>query len=129
VELMKGTRETLGDDAGEIRVAVPCGWAVGLDEATERAWRLVTEGLPEIDFPERPRVGEPALTILYAEAAAFHRERFERFPVRSGTDIQGHIPRGLAMSAVDYIAARRACDKLRAEVERAMEGWDAVLVP
>jgi aspartyl-tRNA(Asn)/glutamyl-tRNA(Gln) amidotransferase subunit A len=129
VELMKGTRETLEDSDADIRVAVPAGWAVDLDAATERAWRRVSDGLPEIDFPERARVGEPALTILYAEAAAFHRERFERVPDRFGTDIQGHIPRGLAISAVDYIAARRACDEMRAEVEQAMEGWDAVLVP
>jgi aspartyl-tRNA(Asn)/glutamyl-tRNA(Gln) amidotransferase subunit A len=130
VELMKGSRATLDkDETDEYRVAVPAGWAVDLDDETARVWRRVTEGVPEIDFPRRARLGEPALTILYAEAAAFHSERFERSPDRFGVDIQSHIARGLAIQAVEYIAARRACEELRAEVEQAMAGFDAVLVP
>jgi len=130
VGLMNGSRETLdeGED-GDHRVAVPAGWAVGLDAETEQAWRRVAAGLPEIAFPDRARLAEPALTILYAEAAAYHRERFERAPERFGTDLQGHLRRGLAVTAVDYVAARRACDELRAEVEQAIDGFDAVLVP
>ena len=108
---------------------MPAGWAVDLDAETERAWRLVTSGLPEIDFPERARLADPALTILYVEAAAYHRERFERYPEKFGNDIQGHIPRGLAISAVEYVEAIRACVPLRTETEQAMAGFDAVLVP
>ncbi len=94
-----------------------------------RAWRSVAAGLPEIEFPERARVAEPAVTVLFVEAAAFHRERFARFPDRFGSDIQGHIPRGLAIPAVDYVDALHACAALRVEVEDAMAGWDAVLLP
>lgn len=130
VELMKGSTETLEEDENATyRVAVPAGWAVDLDAETERAWRHVSAGLPEIAFPERARVAEPAATILYVEAAAYHRERFAAHPESFGSDIQGHIPRGLAIAGVDYVAAVRACTELRAEVEEAMAGWDAVLVP
>jgi aspartyl-tRNA(Asn)/glutamyl-tRNA(Gln) amidotransferase subunit A len=130
VELMKGSDDALGeDDEDEYRIAVPAGWAVGLDEQTERAWRAVSSGLPEIDFPDRLQLSEPGVTILFVEAAAFHRERWAQSPERFGPDIQAHIPRGLAIPGVDYVDALRSMAELRAEAERAMKGWDAVLVP
>jgi Asp-tRNA(Asn)/Glu-tRNA(Gln) amidotransferase A subunit family amidase len=129
VELMRGVESSPIEPARGSRVAVPKGWAVGLDAETERAWRVVTDGLPEIDFPDRPRLGDPAVTILYVEAAAYHRDRFAQHPDRFGADIQGHIPRGLAISAVDYVEALRSCATLRAEAESAMANVDALLVP
>jgi aspartyl-tRNA(Asn)/glutamyl-tRNA(Gln) amidotransferase subunit A len=129
VELMRGVAAAPLVPVPGPRLAVPAGWAVDLDAETERAWRLVTSGLPEIDFPDRARLADPAVTILYVEAAAYHRERFERHPEKFGNDIQGHIPRGLAISAVEYVEAIRACVPLRTETEQAMAGFDAVLVP
>jgi aspartyl-tRNA(Asn)/glutamyl-tRNA(Gln) amidotransferase subunit A len=131
VELMKGSHEALEEDEeAEYRIAaVPAAWATGLDEPTARAWEAVAGGLPELELPDRARTAEPALTILFAEAAAFHRERWERTPEKFGPELRSHIPRGLAISAVDYIEAIRAMPVLRAEVERALEGWDAVLAP
>ena len=129
VELMRGVAPAPIEPAVAPRLAVPAGWAVGLDEQTERAWRLVAGGLPELPFPDRASVGEPAATILYVEAAAYHRERFAQQPDRFGADIQGHMQRGLAISAVDYAEAWRVRSSFRAEVEKAMSAYDAVLLP
>src|SRR5581483_3983574 len=129
VALMGGADPAPPEAAREPRVAVPAGWAVDLDAQTERAWRAVTDGLPEIDFPDRLRLADPAVTILYVEAAAYHRERFSRHPSGFGDDVRSHLAHGLTIPAVDYVDTIRSCPTLRAEVEQAMAGWDALLVP
>jgi aspartyl-tRNA(Asn)/glutamyl-tRNA(Gln) amidotransferase subunit A len=126
---MRGVAPVPLEPARSPRLAVPAGWAVGLDEQTGRAWSAVADGLPEIAFPDRARVADPAATILYVEAAAYHRERFASHMQQFGADLQGHMQRGLSIPAVDYTDALRACARLRAEVEEAMSGFDAVLLP
>jgi len=119
----------LEEPPGDYRLALPAGWAVDLDRDTEAAWQRVAGDLPEIDFPDRRWVAEPALTILFAEAAAYHRELFAAFPESYGDDVAGHLQRGLELPAVDYAQALLECEIVRAEVEAAMAGYDAVLVP
>jgi Asp-tRNA(Asn)/Glu-tRNA(Gln) amidotransferase A subunit family amidase len=111
------------------RVAVPAGWIAGLDEPTERAWRLVSDGLPEIDFADRGRLFRAGLTILLVEAATYHRKWADEFAASYGADVLGHIHRGLAVLAVDFEEALRDRTALQAQAAHAMEGVDALLVP
>ena len=57
------------------------------------------------------------MPILYVEAAAYHRERFAAHPDKFGVDIQVHIPRGLAIPAVEYADALHSLTRLRAETD------------
>jgi aspartyl-tRNA(Asn)/glutamyl-tRNA(Gln) amidotransferase subunit A len=111
------------------RLAVPSGWIAGLDEPTDSAWRLVSDGLPEIDFVDRARLFRAGLTILLVEAATYHRKWASEFPEKYGSDVLGHIQRGLAMLAVDFEEALRERPVLQADAVQAMEGVDALLVP
>jgi aspartyl-tRNA(Asn)/glutamyl-tRNA(Gln) amidotransferase subunit A len=111
------------------RVAVPAGWIAGLDEPTERAWRLVSDGLPEIDFVDRGRLFRAGLTILLVEAATYHRKWAGEFAASYGADVLGHIQRGLAVLAVDFEEALRERPALQAQAAHAMEGMDALLLP
>ncbi|HEV2028259.1 MAG TPA: amidase [Candidatus Dormibacteraeota bacterium] len=111
------------------RVAVPAGWIAGLDEPTERAWRLVSDGLPEVEFVDRARLFRAGLTILLVEAAAYHRKWANEFPEKYGSDVLGHIRRGLAVLAVDFEEALRERPALQAQAAQAMEDVDALLVP
>src|SRR5450759_1353626 len=79
------------------RLAVPAGWVGDLDEPTERAWRLVSRGIPEIKFVDRDRLFRNGLTILLVEAATYHRRWAGEFPEKYGADVLGHIRRGLGM--------------------------------
>ena len=74
---------------------MPAGWIAGLDEPTERAWRLVSQGLPEIEFVDRDLLFRTGLTILLVEAATYHRRWANEFPEKYGSDVLGHIRRGL----------------------------------
>ncbi|HEY4889411.1 MAG TPA: amidase [Candidatus Dormibacteraeota bacterium] len=111
------------------RLAIPAGWIAGLDEPTERAWRLVSAGLPEIDFVDRDQLFRTGLTILLVEAATYHRRWAADFPQKYGADVLGHIQRGLGILGVDFEEALRERPRLQENAVRAMEGVDALLLP
>ena len=111
------------------RLAVPRGWFEELDEETRAAWKRVAGGIEEIAFPTFAELGAPGNAILYAEAAAFHRQRVEEFPEKFGEDVLANLRRGLETSAVDYLQAVEDRERLSDQVEEAMEGVDAILVP
>src|SRR5712691_4874728 len=55
------------------RLGVPKGWVADLDGETDRAWRLVSAGLPEVDFVKREPLYTSSLTVLQVEASTYHR--------------------------------------------------------
>jgi Asp-tRNA(Asn)/Glu-tRNA(Gln) amidotransferase A subunit family amidase len=100
-----------------------------LDEPTARAWRLVSDGLPEIDFVQREPLYNVSLIILLVEAAVYHRRWAAECPEKYGSDVIGHIRRGLEILAVDFDEAMTAWPKLREDAMRALEGIDALILP
>jgi aspartyl-tRNA(Asn)/glutamyl-tRNA(Gln) amidotransferase subunit A len=133
LELMSGLHDLLPKEpppASSLRLAVPANWVVDLDEETARAWRIVSAGLPEIPFPERDRMSEASLGIMLPEASAVHQRWLESCPERYGDpDVLDRLRQGLLIPAADYLSALEDRERLRAEVEAAMHGWDAVLLP
>lgn len=113
----------------ELRIAVPRGWGVGLEPEIAKAWSIVTAGLPEINLPDRDRMGAAGLTILLAEAAALHRAQLERHPQRYGDDVRRLLEYGRSVSRHDYSMALLEQSRIRIEAEAAMDGWDAILAP
>jgi Asp-tRNA(Asn)/Glu-tRNA(Gln) amidotransferase A subunit family amidase len=111
------------------RIAVPRGWVAGLDAPTAAAWRLVSSGLPEVEFIDRDQLFRAGLTILLAEAATYHRRWVEQFPEKYGSDVLAHLKRGLAILAVDLVQALRDQPGLIAAAGDAMQGIDALLLP
>ena len=131
-EIMSG-REVLprapAPELGDLRIGVPAGWVAGLDEQTQAAWSAVSEGLPEADFPDRQPVYEPGMTILAYEAARYHHDWLEAHDDRYGPDVLRHLRQGQEIAEADYRLALGRCEGLRDEVEAAMAGWDAILLP
>jgi aspartyl-tRNA(Asn)/glutamyl-tRNA(Gln) amidotransferase subunit A len=113
----------------EPRLAIPAGWVTDLDEETAKAWKLVSRGLPEIDFLNRQVLHGIGLTVLLVEAAVFHRRWAAECPEKYGADVIGHIRRGLEVLAVDFDEAITALPRLRVDAMRAMEGIDALVLP
>ncbi len=126
--LMSGEAVSI-ENAGRPRLAVPAGWITDLDEPTARAWRLVSHGLPEVAFVDRDLLFRTGLTILLVEAATYHRRWASESPEKYGTDVLGHIRRGLGILAVDFEEALRERKRLQEAAARAMEGIDALLLP
>jgi aspartyl-tRNA(Asn)/glutamyl-tRNA(Gln) amidotransferase subunit A len=111
------------------RLADPRGWFEDLDDETRAAWNRVSAGLEEIDFPGYPELGKPGITILSGEAAQLHRERVEQHPDKFGNDVLANLQRGLEVKATEYLQALEDREELSDEVEEAMTGFDAILVP
>ena len=111
------------------RLGVPAGWVADLDEQTARAWRLVSAGLPEVEFVERLPLYNAGLTILLVEGAALHRRWLAEFPEKYGADVLENLRRGLGVLAVDFDEAIVAWPKLREQAVSAMEGIDALVLP
>lgn len=113
----------------ELRVAAVAGWGDGLEPEAAAAWERVTAGLPEVELPERRRMAGAGLTILLAEAAAYHRDNLELYPDRYGDDVRRLLEQGLEVGRREYSMALLEQSRVRVETEAAMAGWDAVLVP
>jgi aspartyl-tRNA(Asn)/glutamyl-tRNA(Gln) amidotransferase subunit A len=111
------------------RLAVPRSWVAGLDESTAAAWRLVSSGLPEVEFVDRDRLFRAGLTVLLVEAATYHRRWVAECPEKYGSDVLGHLQRGLAVPGVDYVEAMRERARLTREAVLGMDGVDALLLP
>jgi aspartyl-tRNA(Asn)/glutamyl-tRNA(Gln) amidotransferase subunit A len=111
------------------RLAVPGGWGSDLDETNAPAWAAVSRGLPEIDFPDQHDLGAAGLTILFVEAADYHRRWVEEHPDLYGDDVLALLRRGLGMSRAEYVQALLDQSRLRQRAEQAIADWDALLVP
>src|SRR4029077_19893670 len=99
------------------------------DAETAQAWALVSADVPEVPFPDRAELFNVGLTILLVEAAAYHRRWAAEFPEKYGSDVIGHIRRGLEVLAVDFEAALLALPRLRKQARDAMENIDALVLP
>ncbi|MDQ6918103.1 MAG: amidase [Candidatus Dormibacteraeota bacterium] len=130
VEMMSGLSGLVPEQLrGSYRLAIPKGWFDDLDEETRGAWQQVSVGTEEIDFPSFADLGKPGITILNGEAAALHKERVEAHPDKFGKDVLANLQRGLEVKATEYLQALEDREQLSDEVEEAMEGVDALLVP
>jgi aspartyl-tRNA(Asn)/glutamyl-tRNA(Gln) amidotransferase subunit A len=131
VDVMAGIDLTSGLDRypGELRLAVPDGWVRDLDDQTQAVWHCVTEGIPRIAFPPRDRFAAAQATIARVELAANHREFIREHEDTYDPVVLRHLRDRADTLAVDYLLALRERLRIRAEVERAMDGWDAILLP
>ena len=110
-------------------VAVPAGWVTGLDPDVEAAWKLVSAGLPEVDFVDRMPLFRNGLTILMVEATAYHHRWAAEHPESYGADVLEHIRRGAEISDEQYRQAVESAAELRAEARAAMARVDALVLP
>ncbi len=116
--------------AGSLRLAVPSGdWVGGLDAGTDAAWKRVAAGLEPIALPDRGEMSAICTTISMFEATAYHRPWLRSRPDRYGADVVERLRLGEAIPAADHERALAERPRLAAGLDRALEGFDALLVP
>jgi aspartyl-tRNA(Asn)/glutamyl-tRNA(Gln) amidotransferase subunit A len=69
------------------------------------------------------------LHIVLPEASWYHAETIETHPGSYSPGVRLRLEMGRYVLAEDYVRALHLRDLLRGEVERAMEGYDALLLP
>ncbi|MCA9178261.1 MAG: amidase [Planctomycetales bacterium] len=86
--------------------------------------------LPVVQLPVDWRhVREEHLTIMAVEAAAYHRDDYQRDPAQFGTCIATLIERGLGTPAHRYADALEFRLRYRQTLRRLLSPWDALLTP
>lgn len=68
------------------------------------------------------------MTIMYAEVAALHSPTFSQLD-RYGADFQQLLIRSQFVLAADYLHSLRARHLIQQDFERALESYDAIIVP
>jgi Asp-tRNA(Asn)/Glu-tRNA(Gln) amidotransferase A subunit family amidase len=126
--MMSGEEVSL-EDLSEPRLAVPSGWVRDLDEQTAAAWKLVSAGIPEIDFGDRETLHQTGLSILLYEAAQYHRKWATETPEKYGADVLRLIRLGFDVTETDYRHALTSRAQLAKEAMRKMDGVDALILP
>ncbi len=93
--------------------------------------RLKRDGvtLTEVQIPHAADMSAIYLHIVLPEAAAWHASTLERCPERYTPNVRLRLEMGRYVLAEDYLRARAAQEVIRREVERALDGVDALLLP
>ena len=120
-----------------LRLAVPRGYFLDhLDDAVaasfERACaRLVQAGvtLEAGAIPHAPDTGPIYLCIALAEAAEYHAATIESHAGDYTAAITPRLQAGRYILAEDYLRAQRGRRRLTEEVDAALDGYDALLLP
>jgi aspartyl-tRNA(Asn)/glutamyl-tRNA(Gln) amidotransferase subunit A len=75
--------------------------------------------------------GEPEahFTMLYAEAAASHREAYAQHKARYSPQMQDLIEKGQRVSGIEYVEVRRHQQRFRHDMEALCRTVDALLTP
>lgn len=116
-------------DPRDLRLAYPADWAVGLDPTVARSWVACTQDLPTVDLPALSRFGGVVRDILFYEAAAYHDATMRERPDDYGDDVRASLLAGQAVTTARYERALSAQERLTREVDDALKGWDAIVVP
>lgn len=83
----------------------------------------------EVEIPGLVEDSHAAMTVVNAEGSAVHRPRLPQRAEEYVPDVRAKLLAGLEIKAVDYIAALRACRRLRQNLERVFERVDLLLTP
>jgi aspartyl-tRNA(Asn)/glutamyl-tRNA(Gln) amidotransferase subunit A len=84
----------------------------------------------EGDLPGAEAAQAQLMPIIYADAAAYHRERLEREPGRFGCDVRARLQPGLELMAIDYARSLRWLEGWRRQVAQLFQQrCDLVLTP
>jgi len=97
--------------------------------------RRITAGVRDVASPDLapskdlPMLPESYTRVIGAEAYAFHQEMLKAHADRYHSGTRKSIEGGAAISAADYIRARRGMERLRAESGRLFSGADLLITP
>lgn len=128
----------LADGIEGVRVLVPTAFFADLATAEVReaiaSAAEVLAGLGAVveegELPGAELAQRHLMPVVYADCAAYHRERLQREPERFGDAVRTRLQPGLELAAIDYAASLRWIESWRHETARLFrERCEVVLTP
>jgi aspartyl-tRNA(Asn)/glutamyl-tRNA(Gln) amidotransferase subunit A len=124
-------------ETGDLRVGVLRGYFTALlDSQVASAFdgaarRLADAGaiLDDVEIPHAHDIAAIYLHIVLSEAAAYHATTLESHANAYTANVRLRLEMGRYILAQDYVRALRGRDLLRREVDAAIAGHDALLLP
>lgn len=126
-----------GTDSRTITVGVLGGYFTALLDAQVRAAfenaldRLRSEGVTivEREIPNTDRIMETYVNVSLAEAAQWHAPLMRTRINDYSATVRARLETGSTITAVDYLNAQDARHTYRRDVNKALDGCDALLLP
>ncbi len=119
-----------------LRVGVPRNHLQDLEASVAAAFEAalgVLRGLGaevrDLELPDGEALTLANLTIITGEAASFHAAWFRERPADYSEAVRERLEAGMAMLAIDLLAAQRARRALLARLAEAMAGVDLLALP
>jgi aspartyl-tRNA(Asn)/glutamyl-tRNA(Gln) amidotransferase subunit A len=85
--------------------------------------------IDETEIPSASLISAAYLHIVFGDAAAFHAATLDAMPDRYTTPVRLRLEMARYVLAEDYVRALEARERLRQEVEMALSGYDALVLP
>jgi aspartyl-tRNA(Asn)/glutamyl-tRNA(Gln) amidotransferase subunit A len=98
-------------------------------EAALAAIRSAGATLDDVDIPHANSIAPVYLHIVFGDAAAYHANTLERMPERYTPAVRLRLEMARYVLAEDYVRALDGRRVLREEVDRALGGRDALILP
>ena len=119
------------------RLGVPRGYFLEETDPAVRAVfavciaRLEADGcrVDEVDIPHAAETPDIYRQTQLPEAAAYHRETLDARPDDYGEQVRRRLEMGRRIAAEDYVRAQQQRRLLAAEVDAALDGREALLLP
>jgi aspartyl-tRNA(Asn)/glutamyl-tRNA(Gln) amidotransferase subunit A len=123
--------------AEKLRLAVPREYFCDvLDGDVRRAFegsvdalRSVGATLVDVRVPSARFIATVYLHLVFGDAAAYHAAALERMPDRYTPPVRLRLEMARYVLAEDYVRALEGREQLRHEVDAALSGFDALLLP
>lgn len=122
--------------ASPLRIGIPVsdGHSADIqiaDSVRDALNRLALDGcqVDEVPWPTTDRTLRLHTAIMFAEAAATHRESLLGRRHLYGTDVRRRLEAGLGIDAVTYVDAQRERATIGLEVAKVLARFDAVITP
>jgi aspartyl-tRNA(Asn)/glutamyl-tRNA(Gln) amidotransferase subunit A len=98
------------------------------EEALERL-RAAGVRITDVEIPHAHLIPSVYQHIVLGDAAAYHADTLDHMPERYTPAVRIRLEMGRYLLAEDYVRALDARDALRVEVNEALEGEDALILP
>jgi aspartyl-tRNA(Asn)/glutamyl-tRNA(Gln) amidotransferase subunit A len=120
-----------------LRIAVPVNFFFeGLDPDVEERVREAAgvmaragAAVEEVELPGAELADETTARMIWAEAYAIHRRRFEEQPELFGEDVRRRVPYGQKVSGADYAKCHEQARVWSRSLEPVLREFDVILTP